>query len=123
MNPAKLYGDLILGIGDGTGAPDTVLHIHAGMVVLFLVRIVTKRSLATLVPLSFVYLAEFANEVMDYFVHGAVMADTLSDVINTVFWPTMLFIGLRIRLAHGFEPKDRDLRHPGIEPLSEASDR
>ncbi|UYY58693.1 hypothetical protein [Sphingomonas sp. S2-65] len=105
MNPAKLYGAMILWIGDGTGAPDTVLHIHAGMVVLFLVRIVTKRSLATLVPLSFVYLAEFANEVMDYFVHGAVMPDTLSDVINTVFWPTMLFLGLRIRRAHGFEPK------------------
>jgi hypothetical protein len=105
MNPAKLYGDVILWIGDGTGATDTVLHIHAGMVVLFLVRIVTKRSLATLVPLSFVYLAEFANEVMDYFVHGTVMPDTLSDVINTVFWPTMLFLGLRIRRAHGFEPK------------------
>ncbi|MCD2323965.1 hypothetical protein LQ953_08060 [Sphingomonas sp. IC-56] len=105
MNPVQLYGDFIQWIGDGTGAPDTVLHIHAGMAVLFLARIVSRRSLATLVPLSFVYLAEFANEVMDYFVHGRVMPDTLSDVINTVFWPTMLFIGLRIRRAHGFAPK------------------
>jgi hypothetical protein len=105
MNPVQLYGDLILWIGDGTGAPDTVLHIHAGMAVLFLARIVTRRSLATLVPLSFVYLAEIANEVMDYFVHGRVMPDTLSDVINTVFWPTVLFLGLRIRRAHGFESK------------------
>ncbi|MBB5708842.1 hypothetical protein [Sphingomonas xinjiangensis] len=105
MNPAKLYGELIQWIGDGTGAPDTVLHIHAGMAVLFLARIVTRRSLATLVPLSFVYVAELANEVMDYFVHGAVMPDTLSDVLNTVFWPTMLFIGLRVRRAHGFAPK------------------
>lgn len=100
MNPAQLYARLILWIGDGTGAPDTVLHIHAGMAVLFVARIITRRSLATLVPLSFVYLAEFANEVMDYFAHGRVMPDTLSDVLNTVFWPTVLYVGLRVRRAH-----------------------
>lgn len=100
MNIVDLYARLILWIGDGSGATDTVLHIHAGMAVLFLVRIISGRSLATPYPLAAVYLAEFANEVMDYFVHGAVMPDTYSDIINTVFWPTMLFIGLRLRRAH-----------------------
>jgi len=37
---------------------------------------------------------------MDYFAHGRVMPDTSSDVLNTVFWPTVLFIGLRLRRAH-----------------------
>jgi hypothetical protein len=100
MNPAELYARLILWIGDGTGAPDTVLHIHAGMAVLFLARLVTRRSLATPIPLACVYAAEAANEIMDYFAHGRVMPDTSSDVLNTVFWPTVLFIGLRLRRAH-----------------------
>ena len=99
MNPAELYARLILWIGDGTGAPDTVLHIHAGMAVLFLARLVTRRSLATFIPLACVYAAEAANEIMDYFAHGRVMPDTPSDVLNTVFWPTVLFIGLRLRRA------------------------
>ena len=99
MTPASLYYDFVTWIGDGTGAPDTVLHIHAGMAVLLLARIITGRSLATPWPLLAVYVAELANEVMDYFIHGRVMPDTLSDVLNTVFWPTVLFIGLRIRRA------------------------
>jgi hypothetical protein len=104
MNPANLYARLILWIGDGTGAPDTVLHIHAGMAVLLFVRVLTGRSLATPWPLLAVYVAELANEIMDYFAHGSVMPDTLSDVLNTVFWPTVLFIGLRIRRARAVRP-------------------
>jgi hypothetical protein len=99
MNLADQYARLILWIGDGTGAPDTVLHIHAGMAVLFLARVVTRQSLATPWPLLAVFLAEFANEVMDYFAHGRVMPDTFSDVVNTVFWPSVLFVGLRLRRA------------------------
>jgi hypothetical protein len=102
MSPADLYARLIQWIGDGTGAPDTVLHIHAGMAVLLLARIISRQSLATPWPLLVVYLAEFGNEVMDYFAHGRVMPDTFSDVVNTVFWPTILFIGLRVRRARGF---------------------
>lgn len=76
-----------------------MLHIHAGMAVLFLARVVTRRSLALWVPLACVYAAEFANEVMDYFWHRAVMPDTFSDVANTVSWTTILLIGPRIRQA------------------------
>lgn len=99
MNPFELYGRLIAWVGDGTGAPDTVLHIHAGMAVLLFVRVVTGRSLATPWPLLAVYVAEFVNEVLDRINHGQWMSDTTSDVLNTVFWPTVLFIGLRIRRA------------------------
>ena len=99
MNPAKLYHSYIIWIGDGTGASDTVLHIHAGMAVLFIARLVTRKSMATPWPLFFVYLAEFGNEVMDYLAQGRIMPDTLSDILNTVFWPTVLFLGLRWRWA------------------------
>lgn len=99
MTLADHYVRFIQWIGDGTGAPDTILHIHAGMAILLLARVLTGRSLATPVPLASVYIAELANEILDYFGHGRVMPDTLSDVINTVFWPTILFIGLRLRRA------------------------
>lgn len=104
MTPASLYSNFVTWIGDGTGAPDTVLHIHAGMAVLLVARVITGRSLATPWPLLAVYVAELANEVMDYFIHGRVMPDTLSDVLNTVFWPTVLFMGLRTRRARQDRP-------------------
>lgn len=90
--------------GDTSGVIDTVLHIHAGMAVLFLARLVTRRSLATPMPVACVYLAELINEVLDYYGHGRLMPDTFADFVNTVFWPTVLFIGLRIRQAREIAP-------------------
>lgn len=101
MNLPALYASLIQQIGDGTGMADTVLHIHAGMAVLFLARVVTRRSLATPVPLLVVVAAEAANEIMDRLQYGSWRpADTLGDIANTLFWPTVLFVGLRWRKAH-----------------------
>lgn len=99
MNPVELYARFVRWVGDGTGAPDTIIHIHAGMAVLLLARVISGRSLATPLPLITVYLAETANEIMDYFAHGRVMPDTFSDFVHTVFWPTVLFIGLRVPRA------------------------
>ncbi|RYG89889.1 MAG: hypothetical protein EON59_00815 [Alphaproteobacteria bacterium] len=96
---------MISWIGEGTGATDTLLHIHAGMAVLLLARLITRRSLATLTPLAFVYAAELGNEIMDYLGHGLLLADTLSDIANTVFWPTVLFVGLRIRADRQLESR------------------
>ena len=100
MNFPALYEQLTHWIGDGTGASDALLHVHAGMAVLFLARVVTGRSLATWVPFSAVCAAEFANEVLDRLYYGAWrFPDTLYDVINTLFWPFVLMIGLRMRRA------------------------
>ena len=110
MNPIELYGRLIQWVGDGTGAPDTVLHIHAGMAVLLFVRVVTGRSLATPMPFVAVYLAEFCKDINERGKHGQWMPDTTSDVLNTVFWPTVLFIGLRIRRARLEHPRQPDSR-------------
>jgi hypothetical protein len=100
MNPAELYQGLIRSIGDGTGASDSLLHVHAGMAVLLLARVVTRKSLATPVPFLVVCAAELGNEVMDRFSHGSWQwADTGMDVLNTLFWPFVLMVGLRARRA------------------------
>jgi len=40
----KLYHQWIDWVGDGTGLPDTILHIHAGMALLMIARLITRRS-------------------------------------------------------------------------------
>ena len=105
MSLPQLYQSFIQWIGDGTGAADSLLHVHAGMAILFLARLVTRRSLATPVPFLVVCAAEAANEIMDRLSHGSWQwADTSLDVLNTLFWPFVLMVGLRWRRAHGFAP-------------------
>lgn len=96
--PSALYKQFIDWIGDGTGLPDTILHIHAGLAVLMLARVVTRRSLGSLVPLSVVVAAEAFNEIMDRLYYGSWRwTDTLGDVANTVFWPLVICLGIRLR--------------------------
>ncbi len=107
MNIPALYASLIRAIGDGTGMADSLLHVHAGMAVLLIARLVTRRSLASPWPLLVVCAAELANETLDRLHYGSWRwADTLSDVANTLFWPAVLCIGLRWRHARA-EPRRR----------------
>jgi hypothetical protein len=100
MDIPALYARLIDAIGDGTGMADSLLHVHAGMAVLILTRILTRRSLATPIPLLMVVAAEAANEILDRLNYGSWRwGDTASDVVNTLFWPTALFVGLRLGRA------------------------
>ncbi|WP_267396207.1 MULTISPECIES: hypothetical protein [unclassified Sphingomonas] len=97
MLPAY-YHRFIDWIGDGTGLPDTMLHIHAGMAVLMIARVLSRRSLGSFVPLSVVALAEGMNELMDRLNYGSWRwEDTSSDIVNTMFWPTVICLGIRFR--------------------------
>lgn len=97
MNLPALYHSLILWIGDGTGLPDAILHIHAGLAILMTTRLLSRRSLGTFIPFVFVVVAELANETMDYLAYGLRWADTLSDLGNTLFWPAVISAGVRLR--------------------------
>jgi hypothetical protein len=108
MNIPALYHSWILWIGDGTGLPDSILHIHAGLAILLLVRVVSRRSLATFLPFAVVVVGELANETMDYLAYGLRVADTLSDLGNTLFWPFVISLGVRLRpMALRDRPKKR----------------
>jgi hypothetical protein len=97
MDIPGLYHSFILWIGDGTGLPDAILHLHAGLAVLLLTRAITGRSLATFIPFWAVVLAEGANETLDYLQYGIRWADTLADIGNTVFWPFVISLAVRLR--------------------------
>jgi hypothetical protein len=93
-----LWARFIFWIGDGTGLPDAILHIHAGMAVLIASRLLTGRGLGTFIPFWFVVAAEAANEVLDRLhYHSWRWPDTLLDVFNTLFWPLVLSLGVRLR--------------------------
>lgn len=98
MNIWDAYHRLTVAIGDGTGLPDTLLHIHAGLAVLIVARVLTRRSMGTFIPFGFVVAAELANEVMDRMQYGSWRwPDTISDVIHTLFWPLVISLGIRLR--------------------------
>lgn len=97
MNIPAVYHSWIIWIGDGTGLPDSILHIHAGMAVLMAARLISGRGLGTFVPFVFVVAAEFANELMDYLNYGWRAADTLLDLANTFFWPFVISLAIRLR--------------------------
>lgn len=94
----KIYHQWIDWIGDGTGLPDTILHIHAGMALLMIARLITRRSFGTFIPWTVVAAGEAFNEVMDRFNYGSWRwDDTLLDIANTMFWPTVICLGVRLR--------------------------
>ena len=94
----KIYHQWIDWIGDGTGLPDTILHIHAGMALLMIARLITRRSFGTFIPLTVVAAGEAFNEVMDRLNYGSWRwDDTLLDIANTMFWPTVICLGVRLR--------------------------
>ena len=98
MDIAKLWTDFTVWLGDGTGLPDTIIHVHAGLAVLLVARLVTGRSLGTLIPLSVVVAAEGANEILDRLHYGSWRwSDTLGDIANTLFWPVIICLAVRLR--------------------------
>ena len=98
MNAAEIYERLTLVIQNETGASDSLLHVHAGMAVLLIARIVTGRSLATPIPFLVVLVAAIGNEILDRFNHGLWRpVDSMLDLVNTLFWPFVLMVGLRAR--------------------------
>ena len=101
MDPVALYESITLALGEETGATDNLLHVHAGMAVLLVTRVISGRSLATSLPFLVVCVFALGNEVLDRISYDSWKQDTLLDFVNTVFWPLVLMIGLRVRRSRG----------------------
>ena len=81
---------------EATNLGRDALHIHVGLIVMLLVVIAFKRSLADWRPLAAVALASVAGElwdVIDTFSHGGRPRwdANWKDIWNTMVWPTVLF--------------------------------
>ena len=111
MSIKEAYDAAVLWIIVGTGGYDALVHVHAGMAVLLVARLVTRRSLATPIPFLVVCVVAFANEIVDRFTHGSWRwSDTSFDIANTLLWPFVLMVGLRVRR----------LRHERLASITDA---
>ena len=73
-----------------------------------LARLITGRSLGSFVPLSVVVVAEAANEVLDRLhFHDWRWPDTIADVINTLLWPTVICLAIRLRPMRSVDRADK----------------
>ena len=77
------------------GLSRDALHIYVGLAALLMMAFVLRKQLSSLIPLSIVFLVAIMGEIVDmrddlltigYWRLGA----SLHDVVNTVFWPTVL---------------------------------
>jgi hypothetical protein len=99
---ASRYHGVTQAILEASGVNDKLLHVHAGLAIMLLARLVSGRSLATFLPFAAVAVAEIGNEALDALFFGAWRwDDTLGDAANTLFWPLVLMVGLRLRRPRG----------------------
>ena len=100
MNLVALYETLTLSLGQTTGSSDGLLHVHAGMALLLIARILTRRSLGTAIPFLVVCAFALGNEVLDRINHGIWdWPDTASDLAATLFWPLVLTLCVWVKHA------------------------
>ncbi|KQM80819.1 hypothetical protein ASE70_18575 [Sphingomonas sp. Leaf22] len=111
MQISSEYASLVQWVRNNTDASDPVLHIHAGMVVLILARLVTRHPLSHPVPFVVVVVVAAANEVLNRLNFGSWRwSDTMVDFTYSVFWPAMLFVVLAMQ--------QRLQRRPAIRRMS-----
>jgi len=94
---ANRYSALKNAMADATGATEELLHVHFGLLIFIATAVVFRRRMHSFWPVSLVWAFALANEIVDYFVPGWVAFTSFLDVVNTVFWPTMLFLVARRR--------------------------
>ena len=73
----------------------SILHIHLGIAIYIVLRLVTRRRLGAIWALAGVALLETLNETMDLAATWPVLQtwqirDTQQDVFNTMLWPCLL---------------------------------
>lgn len=84
-------------MADYTGATEDLLHVHFGLLIFVVVAVLFRRRMHSLWPVSMVWAFALANEVIDYFAAGYSVDLSALDVVNTVLWPTVLFLVARRR--------------------------
>lgn len=87
------YSELKDQLGDLTGMSEDLVHVHVGLAIFVLTALLLRKRMRSPIPLIAVAVFEFANEAVDYYVRDGwtPMASAL-DVVNTLFWPVVLFL-------------------------------
>jgi hypothetical protein len=76
-----------------SGATETLLHVHFGLLIFVLTALVMRRRMASGWPISVVFALALLNELIDYVGPSrSAYWSSAGDVVNTIFWPAVLFL-------------------------------
>jgi lipoprotein signal peptidase len=96
MNLISVYAEAVRWFSELTGWTDAMLHLNAGLAIMVVAAVALARAPGDGWPLLAVIAAALGNEAMDYLHYGVFMADTVSDIGQTIFWPAIILIMTRI---------------------------
>lgn len=90
-----------------TGLSRDALHIYTGLITMFTAALILRRPLGTIVPLVMVMLVGALGETIDLYDDIAFRGywrwnASLHDFLNTMFWPTIIFLLARYTMI--FDP-------------------
>ena len=91
------YAALKEGMSAATGATEELLHVHFGLLIFVVVAVLFRRRMHSLWPVGMVWAFALLNEAVDFFAAQWVLDLSALDVLNTVLWPTVLFLVARRR--------------------------
>ncbi len=81
------------GLSSLTGAPEDLLHVHAGLLIFVLSALLLRKKMRSPVPLGLVLFFAILNEIADYLAGAPQLPlEPYIDIVNTAFWPTVLFL-------------------------------
>ena len=88
------YTEVKTALATSLGMTEDVLHIHAGLLILFLAALIFRRRLRSRLPISLVWYFALGNEIVDVISAGTfvLQLEPFGDILNTVLWPTLLFL-------------------------------
>ncbi len=97
MTLPDAYAAIKESMSEATGASEELLHVHFGLLIFVSAAIVLRRRMHSNWPVGLVWVFALANEAVDFFAAGYEAFPSLLDAINTVVWPTILYLVARRR--------------------------
>jgi hypothetical protein len=94
-----IYAGAKRSLGTMAGATEDLLHVHAGLLIFFGAALLLRRRMRSRIPVALVWAFALGNELVDAFSPGASATawEPAADIVNSVFWPTLLFLLARRR--------------------------
>jgi uncharacterized protein involved in cysteine biosynthesis len=88
---AQQYSASKFWIGKRFGVADDLIHVHVGLAIFVVTALLLRHRMRSPWPLAVVTVFALLNEAVDCFV-PRVPDFSLIDILNTIFWPLVLFL-------------------------------
>ena len=90
---AVYYSYAKTAVSSAMGMPEDLLHVHAGLLIFVFAALLLGRKMRSWIPIGLVFFFAILNEVVGSLASEAQTPfEPFFDVLNTVFWPSLLFL-------------------------------